>query len=154
MFIGFCIQFLVLVTGTPTAEFAVTIAALPIIIVCLALGAIFVRREVRWGTVLFMVLQLAGMAYFLYKLVRIWDPSSRDRYAAARKTLTLFSAISLVFLIATFVMTALCLSNFGRGLRERMPRYRFAAAREDEKVRISIGPGAPLGVAATRMSLD
>ncbi|KAK4058844.1 hypothetical protein OIO90_000290 [Microbotryomycetes sp. JL221] len=154
VFVAFCVQFLVLVTGTPTAEFAITIAALPVILVVLALGAIFVRREIRWGTYIFMVFQLAGMAYFLYKLVRIWDADSRDRYAAARKTLTLFSVISLVFLVVTFIMTGLCLSNFGRGLRERMPKYRFAAARENENVPTSSGPGAPLGQAATRMSLD
>ncbi|KAM0792302.1 hypothetical protein ACM66B_004990 [Microbotryomycetes sp. NB124-2] len=154
VFVAFCVQFLVLVTGTPTAEFAITIAALPVILVVLALGAIFVRREIRSGTIMFMVFQLAGMAYFLYKLVRIWDADSRDRYFAARKTLTLFSVLSLVFLVATFIMTGLCLSNFERGLKERMPKYRFAAVKPDESMPSSSGPGAPLGLAATRMSLD
>lgn len=40
LFIGFCIQFLVLVTGTPTVEFALTIAALPIILIVLILGVV------------------------------------------------------------------------------------------------------------------
>ncbi|KAK4053803.1 hypothetical protein OIV83_001459 [Microbotryomycetes sp. JL201] len=110
--------------------------------------------EIRWGTLLFMAFQLAGMAYFLYKLVRIWDADSSYRYLAARKTLTLFSVVSLVFLVATFIMTGLCMSNFGRGLKERMPKYRFAAVKADDTMPSSSGPGAPLGPAATRMSLD
>lgn len=40
LFVGFCIQLLVLVSGIPTAELAITIAALPVILVCLVLGAV------------------------------------------------------------------------------------------------------------------
>lgn len=37
---GFSIQFLILVTGTPTAEFVVTIVALPVILAFLLLTAV------------------------------------------------------------------------------------------------------------------
>lgn len=59
------------------------------------------------------------MAYFVYKLVRIYDDSSASRYSAATKTLTFFAVVSLVFLIATFVLTSFCMQNFDQGLRER-----------------------------------
>lgn len=51
--------------------------------------------------------------------MRIYDDSSAARYLAARKTLTLFGAISLLFLLITFFSTGICLLNFDQGLRER-----------------------------------
>lgn len=121
------------------------------------------------------------MAYFVYKLVRIYDDSSADRYAAATKTLTLFAVIALIFLIGTFVLTCLCMQNFDRGLRERsksyhalnprpahinfstiVPGYRWAGSKNLNVVKASKGEkagGDPasnlvLGRAETRMSLD
>ncbi|GAA5859145.1 hypothetical protein JCM1840_003772 [Sporobolomyces johnsonii] len=128
-FIGFEIQFLVLVTGTPTAEFVLTIIALPIILVALALTAVAVRVESRTGVYVSFVCQMAGMAYFIWKLARIYLSSSSERYTAATATLTIFSVISLVMLLATFVLTGLCMSNFGKGLKEKIPGYAFNGGR-------------------------
>ncbi|SCV69037.1 BQ2448_2057 [Microbotryum intermedium] len=125
-FIGFSIQFLVLVTGVPVGELAVTIAALPIICVFLFLSSLFVQHEFRPGVYLTLTIDLAGMAYFVYKLYRVYVPSEYARYAGARKTLTIFSVLSLVFLVVTFCLNALCMSNFGRGLKERIPRFAWA----------------------------
>ncbi|GAA5921753.1 hypothetical protein JCM1841_001848 [Sporobolomyces salmonicolor] len=128
-FIGFEIQFLVLVTGTPTAEFVLTIVALPIILVALALTAVVVRVESRTGVYVSFICQVAGMAYFIWKLARIYLSSSSERYTAATATLTIFSVISLVMLLATFVLTGLCMSNFGKGLKEKIPGYAFNGGR-------------------------
>lgn len=43
---------------------------------------------------------LHSQAYFLFKLVRIFDPVTGDRYSAAKKTLTIFSVISLLVRLA------------------------------------------------------
>ncbi|GAA5950532.1 hypothetical protein JCM21900_001219 [Sporobolomyces salmonicolor] len=128
-FVGFEIQFLVLVTGTPTAEFVLTIVALPIILVALALTAVVVRVESRTGVYVSFICQVAGMAYFIWKLARIYLSSSSERYTAATATLTIFSVISLVMLLATFVLTGLCMSNFGKGLKEKIPGYAFNGGR-------------------------
>lgn len=40
-------------------------------------------------------------AYFIYKLVRIFSPSSGERYESAKKTLTIFSILSFLMLLAT-----------------------------------------------------
>lgn len=58
-------------------------------------------------------------AYFAYKISRIFNPDSSERYAAARATLTIFSVLCLVMLLATFVLMGLCMLNFDKGLKER-----------------------------------
>lgn len=75
--LGFEIQFLVLVSGTPTAEFVLTIAALPITLVCLVSAAFVVRMESRRGVYAFFVLQFFGLAYFFYKVSQDSILSSR-----------------------------------------------------------------------------
>ncbi|GAA5954468.1 hypothetical protein JCM3765_004466 [Sporobolomyces pararoseus] len=124
-FVGFEIQFLVLVTGTKTVEFVLTIIALPVILVALALTALVVRIESRIGVYVSLLVQAAGMAYFAFKLARIYSNESEDRYRTAKATLTIFSVVSLLMLVATFVLTGLCMSNFGKGLKEKIPGYAF-----------------------------
>ncbi|GAA5888054.1 hypothetical protein JCM6882_000264 [Rhodosporidiobolus microsporus] len=138
-FVGFAVQFLVLVSGTPTVEFVLTIVALPVILIALALFAIAVRIESRTGVYISFVVQAAGMAYFVYKLVRIYQTATSDRYDAAKATLTIFSIISLAMLLATFVMMGLCMANFGKGLRERIPGYAFNGGRPLLSTRPSFG---------------
>lgn len=57
-------------------------------------------------------------AYFIYKLQRIYGATS-GRYSTATATLTIFSVVCIVLLVATFVMMGLCMRNFGKGLKER-----------------------------------
>lgn len=59
------------------------------------------------------------IAYFAYKLARIYGADSGDRYRSTRATLTVFSIICIALLIATFILMGTCLLNFGKGLRER-----------------------------------
>ncbi|BGP13931.1 hypothetical protein JCM10213_002575 [Rhodosporidiobolus nylandii] len=128
-FVGFAVQFLVLVSGTPTVEFVLTIIALPVILVALGLFAVVVRIESKTGVYISFGVQAAGMAYFVYKLVRIYQTQNSDRYSSAKATLTIFSVISLIMLGATFVLMGLCSMNFHKGLRERIPGYAFNGGR-------------------------
>lgn len=86
-----------------------TIIALPISLVALGLFAvrfayrtigaepaliglarqIFVRIESRAGVYCSWVVQVLGIAYFIFKISRIF--SERSRYAAVRATLTIFA---------------------------------------------------------------
>ncbi|KAI5479293.1 hypothetical protein MNV49_003811 [Pseudohyphozyma bogoriensis] len=162
-FVGFSIQFLVLVSGTPTAEFVITIAAVPIILVCLILAAVAVRLESRAGVYTFFVLDAAGMAYFIYKIVRIFDAG--DRYASVKKTLTIFSVINFIMLGATFIVAGFCLLNFDLGLKEVIPSHYFGrkATAETEMTGTGVanasgekygGGGTPLERNQSRMSID
>jgi hypothetical protein len=85
-----------LVEGTPTAEFIITIISVPIGFVLLILGGWCVRYEHRTGVYVFFVLQAVTMAYFLYKLIRVFIPAAGDTYASNQKSLAIFSGLSLV----------------------------------------------------------
>jgi len=65
------------------------------------------------------VVYFAAMAYFLFKLVRIYDasPTRIDDYRPARRSLTTFAVITLILLVVTIVYACICTVNFGKGLR-------------------------------------
>ena len=76
--------------GNRDYEFYVTIAALPITIAFLVMAAWCTRREKRaimWGVV---GVFFAGLAYFVFKLVRMWTPGYENYYKPARRSLTTF----------------------------------------------------------------
>lgn len=64
-FLGFTIQFVVIVVDKTTVEFALTIAAIPVTIVILFMAAFFTRRETKFGVVAIIVSS---------------DPSQLDQY--------------------------------------------------------------------------
>jgi hypothetical protein len=50
-FLGFTVQFVVIVIDRRSVEFAVTVAAIPVTILILVLAAFFTRRENIWGMI-------------------------------------------------------------------------------------------------------
>ena len=107
-FVGFTVQFIVIVastTGFATSpsdtvggkdyEFYVTIAVLPITILFLLLAAWCTRREKRISMWCVVGIFLAALAYFIFKLVRMWQPAYEQNYKPARRSLTTFGAPSL-----------------------------------------------------------
>lgn len=117
-FLGFTIQFIVIVLNVKDVEFALTIAVIPVTILFLYVTWICVKRENTIGMCIMIVIFHAGMAYFLFKLVRMYQPSEEEKYMAARKTLTTFAVITLLFLIISIINAIVCTRNFGYGLRE------------------------------------
>lgn len=122
-FVGFTLQFVIVVLQTKDVEFGLTIAVIPVTILIL-IGAIFsVRKENKAGIIVFIGLCFAGMAYFLYKLIRLYTAKigtdKRARFDRAHKTLTVFAAITLVFLMLTIYFAVKTMRNFGLGLKDR-----------------------------------
>ncbi|CAO1617044.1 unnamed protein product [Parajaminaea phylloscopi] len=115
---AFCIAFLILVSDHTDAEFGITIAALPLALVALVLSAIAARREILSLMIFCILLMAAGVVYFVYKLTRIYAPDTRDEYRTVRLTLTFFSVLSIVALVATIVLAIWCTLNFNKGLKE------------------------------------
>ena len=100
-FVGFTVQFIVIVASTTgfvsgttiggkDYEFYVTIAALPITIAFLFTAAWFTRREKRGVMWAIVVIFFAALAYFIFKLVRMWTPLYEATYKPARRSLTTF----------------------------------------------------------------
>ncbi|KAJ3196914.1 hypothetical protein HK101_007279 [Irineochytrium annulatum] len=87
---GFGIQFLVLIIAPTDPEFALTIAAIPVMMTILALAVYAVRKEDKWIMCLFMFGLLLGIAYFAFKLFRIYTQTQKYHYT--KKYLTFFVA--------------------------------------------------------------
>lgn len=120
-FVGFTLQFVIIILETKDVEFGLTIAVIPVTIIVL-IGVIFcMRKEYRLVIYGFIVLCFAGLAYFLYKLIRMYTTTGakHTQYLKSRKTLTVFAAITIAFLIITIASTIKCMMNFGKGLKDK-----------------------------------
>ncbi|KAL1713178.1 hypothetical protein EV715DRAFT_258738 [Schizophyllum commune] len=115
-FIGVTMQLLIVVLNKSSAEFGITIAAIPVVLVLLVFCGIAVQREIKWIMAISQVLMLAAMSY-LYKLVRFYQPGSREEYATTRATLTTFTIVAFIILFLTFAVGLRCFSDFDRGLQ-------------------------------------
>lgn len=115
-FIGVTMQLLIVVLATSTAEFGLTIAAIPIVLVLLIGCGLAVQREIKWLMTVSLVLMLAAQSYFIYKLIRFYEPTSREIYANVRSTLTTFTIIAFLLLFATFAIGLRCFADFDKGL--------------------------------------
>lgn len=114
---GVTVQLLILVLQSNSAEFGVTIAAIPIVLGLLVLCGLAVQREIKWIMTASLVLMLAALSYFIFKLVRFYSPETRDLYMTTRATLTAFTIIALMLLLASFAVGIRCFADFDRGLQ-------------------------------------
>lgn len=132
-FIAFCVQLVLVVLNRETAEFWVTAFAAPVTLFLLIFAWYSIRTELKWGTVGFMIALWGGAGYFAYKLFRIWQ-NRLGPYKDVYKSLTVFSVLALILLLATFMMTIRCMMNFDIGLKAAMARSaeERKANKEDE----------------------
>jgi len=145
-------QLLIVVLQTNSAEFGVTIAAIPVVLGLLVLCGVAVQREIKWLMSISLVLMLAAMSYFLYKLVRFYQPSSEGQYLSTRATLTVFTIVAFLLLFATFAVGLRCFADFDRGLEAskvnstQRPKYGRAESSGDKpQGNYSFSGGIPLG---------
>lgn len=117
-FVGVTMQLLIVVLTESSAEFGITIAAIPVVLILLAGCTYAVKREIRWIMALSLILMVAAMSYFLYKLVRFYEPSSSQQYLSTRVTLTVFTIVAFLLVLASFLVGVKCFYNFGNGLHD------------------------------------
>ncbi|KAF1954620.1 hypothetical protein CC80DRAFT_121893 [Byssothecium circinans] len=118
-FLAFTVQFLVAVQNTSTVELGLTAAALGITFILLFLAAFWVRRESVVGMIVVIIVYFCALAYFLFKLVRMWaaDAARLEDYKPARKSLASFAVLTLLLVIVTIVTACICTHNFNKGLK-------------------------------------
>ncbi|PIL23929.1 hypothetical protein GSI_13680 [Ganoderma sinense ZZ0214-1] len=114
-FVGVTMQLLIVVLAKNTAEFGLTVAAIPIVLVLLIGCGLAVQREIKWLMTISLILMLAAESYF-YKLVRFYDPNSEAQYETVRATLTTFTIIAFLLLFGTFGIGLRCFADFDKGL--------------------------------------
>jgi len=116
-FTGLTMQLLILVLKDNSAQFGLTIAAIPIVLVLLTACGVAVGREIKWLMLFSLALMLASEAYFIYKFTRLFVPSSRHQYDSTRKTLAVFIVGSFLLLLSTFCVGVKCYLDFDKGLK-------------------------------------
>ncbi|KAG1789837.1 uncharacterized protein HD556DRAFT_1243215 [Suillus plorans] len=116
-FVGVTMQLLIVVLSKNSAEFGITIVAIPVVLFLLAGCARAVKYEVKWLMTTALALMVAAMSY-LYKLVRFYEPSSEEQYISTRATLTVFTVVAFLLLLASFAIGIKCFRDFDKGLSE------------------------------------
>ncbi|KAI0306591.1 hypothetical protein B0F90DRAFT_1808253 [Multifurca ochricompacta] len=136
-FTGVTIQLLIVVLSRNSAEFGLTIAAIPVVLMFLIGCGIAVKREIKWLMTFSLFLMLASETYCecqyvvsfgliddsllcvpVYKLVRFYEPGSEEQYETTRATLTVFTIVSILLLLTTFGVGLRCFYDFEKGLYE------------------------------------
>lgn len=157
-FLGFTVQFLVIVVKDPDEdpEFYLTIAAIPITICILFAAAYFVRRESVIGMIIIIILYFGAMAYFVFKLVRIYYNTFRHlraRYQSAQSPLTTFAVITLLLVVVTIIVAAMCTHNFNKGLKPHIAKRKVPDADDKAYSRTEM-PALDGRHGGSRMTID
>lgn len=148
---------MVVVTGRNDPEFYLTIAAIPITIAILLLAAFFNRKESYLGQSCIIVIYFAAMAYFIFKLVRMYTPEREAEYIAARSSLTTFAILTLLLLVVTIGTAIACMLNFNKGLKPHIQRRKVPNNGDHQHGKWADdlnGPPHPLGQVPQRMTID
>ena len=108
-----------MVESNPVPETVLTSAALAITFVLLFMAAFWVRRESVVGMIVIIIFYFCALAYFIWKLVRMYaaEPERIVDYIPARKSLASFASLTILLVIITIVIACICTHNFNKGLK-------------------------------------
>ncbi|PVF93599.1 hypothetical protein CPB86DRAFT_767424 [Serendipita vermifera] len=116
-FTGVTMQLLILVLADKRAEFIVTIIAIPVVMVLLIMCGLALKREWTVLMAISLCLMVAAESYFIYKLIRVYQPQTSQRYVSVRGSLTVFLIVAALILLLTFFVGIRTFADFGQGLR-------------------------------------
>lgn len=142
-----------IVSNVGDAEKWVTAAAVPVTIVILFMAGFWVRRENKFGMIFTIFLYFGGLAYFIFKLARMYQPSREYDYLAVRKNLTSFAVLTIILIVLTITNAWVCTANFNKGLKPHVMKSKIG--REEEKIEhMTELPDLKHGPASSRMTID
>lgn len=153
-FLGFTVQFLVVVSGLAGAEFGLTIAAIPVTVVILFFAAFWTRRENKAGMVFTIFLFFCGLAYFIFKLARMYQKSHEQNYIPVRKSLTSFAVITIVLIVLTIINACVCTANFDKGLKPHIMKRKVGGEEGEKLDNMTELPDIKNGPVSSRMTID
>lgn len=91
------------------------------------------------------------MAYFLFKLVRMYQPAKYLEYLPARRSLTFFAVITLILIVGTITNAIMCTVNFHKGLK---PHIWTPSKPNDEEKSTELGLSPKGEEMPSRMMID
>ena len=98
------------------------------------------------------ILYFVALAYFIFKLVRMYEPSHEKQYVPAREPLTTFAVITIILILLTIANAIMCTANFGRGLKPHIAGRKVES--EEEKAHITEMPNLSHAPVPSRMTID
>ncbi|KAI0803078.1 hypothetical protein BC629DRAFT_1284250 [Irpex lacteus] len=150
--VGFSIQFIWLVLNNNDAEYYLTCAALPLSVIVLVEGHLAARYENKMMMWSFMAGCVAALVYFVYKLVKVLRFKDTDpTIGAVWETLTTFSVLAILLLLATFIIACILMRNFGRGLKDQISKNQAAGLQRGKSLYVHRGP---MATHPNRMSIE
>lgn len=123
-FVGFTIQFAVIILDASDPEFGLTLSVIPVTILGLLFTSWALRNERRWGMFITLGYFLCAMAYFLFKLIRMYSGPKKSLYGTAKRPLATFAILTLILLFVSIANACICLNNFGNGLKNYVRQRR------------------------------
>ena len=87
------------------------------------------------------ILYFGGLAYFIFKLVRMYSPGWEDAYIPARKELTTFAVLTIIAILMTIINSCMCAANYNKGLKPYVVRRKIES--EEEKLATTGSSYAP-----------
>lgn len=97
-----------------------------------------------------IILYHGALAYFIFKLVRIYQPEWRQYYEAVQKSLTAFAVITILLIVMTIANGIMCLTNFDKGLKAHLLSRKKSEESPDHNS-VSLNDVKPQ---ASRMTID
>lgn len=119
-------------TGLSDAEKWVTVAAIPVTILILFMAAFWTRRENKIGMVITITCFFGGLAYFIFKLARMYQKAKEQYYLPVRKNLTSFAVITIILIVLTIINACVCMANFNKGLKQHVLKRKIGG--DEEKI--------------------
>jgi len=128
-------------------------------VILLFVAAYFTRRESYIGQSGCIAVYFAAMAYFIFKLVRMYHSNKAQFYLAARKSLTIFAILTVLLLVVTITTAFVCMRNFNKGLKPHIQRRKVPEADDAKYSNYNgndsfNGPPHQLGAVPSRMTID
>jgi len=112
------------------------------------MAAFSTRRENRLGMIVTIICYFGGLAWFIFKLARMYQPAKRADYLPVRKNLTSFAVITIVLILLTITNACVCMANFDKGLKPHIMKRKIGGEEEKgdnmtELPNLKYGQGAP-----------
>ncbi|PYI07767.1 hypothetical protein BO78DRAFT_366031 [Aspergillus sclerotiicarbonarius CBS 121057] len=128
-FLGQLVQVAIMIVDALPVLFFPTIAVIPATSILLIATGIMVRHEKRLGTIVCLpiglyhglrdhrILHITLLGFYLFLFTLFYKPETFTAFLPLRRILTFFGVIACLLSVCTIAMTALCLRQFGQGLK-------------------------------------
>lgn len=98
-----------------------------------------------------------GLAYFVFKLFRMYQKSKEQGYIPVRKSLTVFAVITIILILLTIVNACICTANFNKGLKPHITKRKIGEADAEKLDNMTELPDLKHGAhgpVSSRMTID